>query len=185
MAPFQAGESIAVEGICLTVDAFDDAGFEVDASAETLKKTTLGALKPGMQVNLERALRLSDRLGGHLVSGHVDGVGTLQSRSAVGEAWRYVVEIPSDLRGFVAQKGSLTVSGVSLTVNALTDTGCELMLIPHTLARTTLEKLQPGARLNLEVDLIARYVARLLQVGAPPGPQATLLDTLKSAGYTQ
>ena len=185
MAPFEAGESIAVEGVCLTVDRFDDAGFEVDASSETLAKTTVGALKPGASVNLERALRLADRLGGHLVSGHVDGVGTVRAREKSGDAIRFGVDVPADLMRFVAQKGSLTVSGVSLTVNALTATGCELMLIPHTLARTTLEALQPGAAVNLEIDLLARYVARLLEAGAAAPPSSTLLDTLKSAGYTQ
>ncbi len=188
LAPFAAGESIAVEGVCLTVDRFDGAGFEVDASSETLAKTTIGALTSGEHVNLERALRLADRLGGHLVSGHVDGVGTVRARETSGEAIRFVVDIPGDLMRFVAQKGSITVSGVSLTVNALTPTGCELMLIPHTLSRTTLTALQAGARINLEIDLIARYVARLLEGASPPSTQSTqstLLDTLKSAGYTQ
>lgn len=181
LAPYQLGESISVEGVCLTVDVFDADGFEVDASSETLEKTTIGSLKAGAGVNLERALTLSDRLGGHLVSGHVDGVGSIVSKQASGDAIRYLIEVPAELRRFVAQKGSITVSGVSLTVNALTSTGCELMLIPHTLGRTTLGAASAGTRVNLEVDLIARYVARLLD-----GSQSETRDlahTLKNAGY--
>ena len=158
----QLGESIAVNGCCLTVVAFDATGFAVDASNETLALTTLGRLAIGAPVNLERALLPTDRLGGHLVSGHVDGLGIAVKRwdDARAERWRF--EAPMALLRYVAHKGSVCVDGVSLTVNAVDDTGFEVALIPHTVAHTAFHALREGDAVNLEVDLLARYVERLL-----------------------
>jgi riboflavin synthase len=159
--PLALGESIAVDGVCLSVDAILPEGFEFDASAETCSRTTLGSLEPGSAVHLERALRVGDRLGGHLVTGHVDGVGALVGRRPVGEAVWMTFAPPAELARFFAEKGSVTVDGVSLTVNAVSRDGFEVMLIPHTLEKTKLGRLVPGSRVNLEVDMIARYVERL------------------------
>lgn len=162
--PLALGESIAVNGACLTVDAIapDGGGFEVDASAETLARTTLGALEVGSPVHLERALRAADRMGGHIVTGHVDGVGTLAERRPVGDAVWMSFRVPSELAKFIAEKGSIAVDGVSLTVNAVLGDRFEVTIIPHTLEKTTFGAIAPGSRVNLEVDLIARYVARFL-----------------------
>ncbi len=164
--PLALGESIAVDGVCLSVDAITAGGFEVDASAETLARTTLGRLSPGAVLHLERSLRAGSLIGGHLVTGHVDGVGALVSRTPVGEAVAMVFRLPPELARFVAQKGSIAVDGVSLTVNAVTgtrgETDLHVMIIPHTLAKTKLGALGPGDPVNLEVDLVARYVARLM-----------------------
>jgi riboflavin synthase len=160
--PLVLGESIAVHGACLSVDAILPDGFEVDATSETLARTTLGSLAVGSPVHLERALRAADRLGGHLMTGHVDGVGTLVERRPVGDAVWMSFRVPAELSKFIAEKGSIAVDGVSLTVNAARGDTFEITLIPHTLERTALGRLVPGGRVNLEVDLIARYVARLL-----------------------
>ncbi|MFO1412481.1 MAG: riboflavin synthase [Burkholderiales bacterium] len=157
------GDSIAVAGCCLTVVGIDGSQLAFDVSAESLRCTV--GLDGAGTVNLERALRLSDRLGGHLMTGHVDGVGTVTSFAAVpGDAygsWRLEVEAPPALARFIAAKGSVAVCGVSLTVNEVAGARFAVNLIPHTLAVTTLQALAPGARVNLEIDLIARYVARL------------------------
>ena len=159
----QLGESIAVSGVCLTVVAFDATGFSADVSNETLALTTLGRLGEGAAVNLERALRAGDRLGGHLVSGHVDGLGRVLKRwpDARSERWRFAA--PSSLLRYVAMKGSICVDGVSLTVNAVDDEGFEVNLVPHTLQHTAFGATADGAEVNLEVDVIARYVERLAQ----------------------
>ena len=162
VADVRLGESIAVNGVCLTVVAFDAAGFEADASNETLALTTLGALPVGRAVNLERALRADDRLGGHLVSGHVDGVGQVASIAPDARAQRWRFSAPAPLLRYVAQKGSICVDGVSLTVNAVDDAGFEVALVPHTVAHTAFGETGSGAAVNLEVDLVARYVERLL-----------------------
>jgi len=160
------GDSIAVNGVCLTVVNMDGKVFTVDVSRETLN-CTAGLERQGARVNLEKALRLSDRLGGHLVSGHVDGVGEVAAFDNLGESWRLVLRSPQALAKYIAAKGSITVNGVSLTVNRVTDPGVagaefEVNLIPHTLAVTTLGELKAGAKVNLEIDLIARYVERML-----------------------
>jgi riboflavin synthase len=160
--PLVMGESIAVNGACLSVDAIVPDGFEIDATSETLSRTTLGALAPGSPVHLERALRAADRLGGHLMTGHVDGVGTLIERRPIGDAVWMAFGVPAELSRFIAEKGSIAVDGVSLTVNAAHADSFEVTLIPHTLGKTALGALVAGGRVNLEVDLIARYVARLL-----------------------
>lgn len=156
------GESIAVNGVCLTVAAFDADSFQADASTETLALTTLGELSLGRTLNLERAMRPSDRLGGHLVSGHVDGIGTVSAVHEDARAQRWRVEAASPLLRYVAHKGSICVDGVGLTVNAADDGGFEIALIPHTLLHTALAQTGVGDAVNLEVDLVARYVERLL-----------------------
>jgi riboflavin synthase len=162
----EPGESIAVNGVCLTVVGFDAAVFEADASNETLALTTLGDLPVGRALNLERAMRPTDRLGGHLVSGHVDGVGRVLSvvEDARAQRWRFAT--PRALSRYIAQKGSICVDGVSLTVNAVDDEGFEVALVPHTLAHTAFASTHVGDPVNLEVDMLARYVERLLQVRA-------------------
>ena len=165
------GESIAVNGVCLTVVAFDAQGFEADASNETLALTTLGALPVGHPLNLERAMRPDDRLGGHLVSGHVDGVGRVLAIAPDARAQRWRFAAPPALLRYVAQKGSICVDGVSLTVNAVDGDGFEVALVPHTVAHTAFDATAVGDAVNLEVDLVARYVERLLSAGAiPPTP---------------
>ncbi len=159
----QLGESISVNGTCLTVVAFDETGFEADASNETLALTTLGALPVGRALNLERAMRPGDRLGGHLVSGHVDGVGTVRATRDDARAQRWSFAAPAPLRRYIAAKGSICVDGVSLTVNAVDGEGFEVALVPHTLAHTAFGATSVGDDVNLEVDLVARYVERLLQ----------------------
>jgi riboflavin synthase len=160
--PLVQGESIAVDGACLSVDAITADGFEVDASNETLARTTLGRLEVGSPVHLERALRPTDRLGGHMVSGHVDGVGSLVERRPVGECIWMLFRTPAELARFVAEKGSISVDGVSLTVNVVKGDRFEVTLIPQTIEKTKLGTLSPGQAVNLEVDLVARYVARLM-----------------------
>jgi riboflavin synthase len=155
------GDSIAVNGVCLTAVALTSDRFSVDVSAETLR-VTAGFL-PGAEVNLEKALRLADRLGGHLVSGHVDGVGTVHRFAPMGESHRLEIDAPADLARYIIRKGSITVNGVSLTVNQVEGARFALNLIPHTLEMTMLKHLSAGSRVNLEVDMIARYVERMLQ----------------------
>lgn len=167
----QLGDSIAINGACMTVTQFDrePARFTIDVSAESLDKTA-GLDQPG-RINLEKALRAHDRLGGHIVSGHVDGVGSVAHFAPVGESWELRILAPAGLAKFMAYKGSVTVNGVSLTVNRVADVpgGCEISinLIPHTIENTALGELKAGSRVNLEIDLIARYVERMLGA-APP-----------------
>ncbi len=163
--PFDAvdlGESIAVNGTCLTVIAFDAHSFAADASNETLALTTLGRLKAGSQVNLERALRANDRMGGHLVSGHVDGVGSVTDIREDARAQRWHFQVPSALSRYIAKKGSICVDGVSLTVNEADTNSFEVALIPHTVEHTAFKTTCVGDAVNIEVDLVARYVERLL-----------------------
>ena len=160
------GDSIAVQGACMSVVRLAGNSFEVEVSRESLSKTA-GLSAPG-DVNLEKSLTLSTKLGGHLVSGHVDGLGCVEKFEAIGESWELVVRAPQDLARFLAYKGSVTVNGVSLTVNRVTDVAdgadFSINLIPHTVAVTTLRHLAPGAMVNLEIDLIARYVERMLGI---------------------
>lgn len=164
LADVALGDSIAINGACMTVVAKREDGFSVDVSRESLNRTA-GLDAPG-EVNLEKALTLADRLGGHLVSGHVDGLGFVKRFEPVGESMELVIEAPKELAKYLAYKGSIVVNGVSLTVNRVSDTGsgCEfsINLIPHTVAVTTLKHLKAGSRVNLEIDLIARYVERML-----------------------
>ncbi len=171
LADVALGDSIAVSGVCLTAVALPGDGFWADVSAETLACTVLGDLSPGDRVNLEKALTPSTRLGGHLVSGHVDGIGTLVARQPAARSERLCIEAPAELARYIAAKGSICVDGVSLTVNAVDGARFELNIVPHTLAETTLADYRPGRRVNLEVDLIARYLERLLlgERAATPG----------------
>ncbi|MEI7892469.1 MAG: riboflavin synthase [Myxococcales bacterium] len=179
--PLVLGESIAVDGCCLTVTSFDTTSFEVDASAETLSRTTLGPLAVGSLVNLERATKLGARMGGHIVSGHVDGVGTVTSRRSVGDALEVTFELAVSLARFVAEKGSIAVNGVSLTVNRVDQSHFTVALIPVTRGATNLDGLTVGQTVNLEVDLLARYVARFLETGQRS--DAAWMDRLGRAGY--
>ena len=162
MDDVRIGDSIAVNGVCLTVVALAGNEFTVDVSRETLN-CTVGLERQGGRVNLEKALRLSDRLGGHLVSGHVDGVGEVAAFTDIGESWQLAVRAPQKLAKYIAVKGSITINGVSLTVNHVAGSEFEVNLIPHTLEVTTLNELKAGAKVNLEIDLIARYVERMMQ----------------------
>lgn len=188
------GESIAVDGVCLTVATIVAGGprgfvFEADASAETLEKTTLGELSAGSNVNLERALPLGGRMGGHIVTGHVDGVGRIVEKTPLGLAVKVAFQVPSALARFVAPKGSICVSGVSLTVNAVDGDRFDVVLVPHTRDKTSLDALPVGAGVNLEVDVLARYVARLLEAPATPSntsantSDAAWVERLTRAGY--
>jgi riboflavin synthase len=160
------GDSIAVAGVCLTVVALDGARFSADLSAETLTRTTLGAHRAGDPVNLEKSLRLADRLGGHLVAGHVDGVGRIERIQDDGAAQRWMFRAPAELARYIAVKGSITIDGASLTVNEVEGDLFGVTLIPHTLAVTTFGTRRPGNAVNLEVDLVARYVERLMNSAA-------------------
>ncbi len=182
IAPLVLGESIAVDGCCLTVDAITASGFEADASAETLSKTTLGSLAFGARVNLERAMPLGGRMGGHMVSGHVDGVGALTSREATGDAIALRFSMPRALSRYVAQKGSITVAGISLTVNSVSDANFDVVIIPRTQRDTSLEDLTLGGMVNLEVDLIARYLERLV-THADTSTDHAWLSRLERGGY--
>ncbi|MCF6264427.1 MAG: riboflavin synthase [Xanthomonadales bacterium] len=168
LAAIAIGDSIAVSGVCLTVTAIDGQVFQADISNETLSCTTLGSKRAGDAVNLEAALRAGDPLGGHMVSGHVDGLAVLLEASADDSSTRMLFSLPAALAALVAAKGSITIDGVSLTVNSITGNKVEakfsVNLIPHTLEHTTLGSLQPGDRLNLEIDMLARYIARQLEI---------------------
>ncbi len=163
VAELVLGESVAVDGACLTVVHAAGDAFEVDASAETLARTTLGERRPGDPIHLERALRVGDRLGGHIVSGHVDATGRIRARRPLGDALLVAIAAPPDVRKFLVPKGSIAVDGVSLTVNGVDDEGFDVVLIPHTQGVVHLGRKQPGDRVNLEADLLGKYVERLLQ----------------------
>lgn len=156
------GDSIACNGVCLTANVLLPQGFVADLSAETLGATTAQAWTVGQRLNLELALTPNKALGGHLVSGHVDGVGTLIERREDARSWRFLFEAPAALARYIARKGSITIDGVSLTVNEVSGARFGVNIIPHTLEHTTLDELKPGAKVNLEVDLIARYLERLI-----------------------
>lgn len=182
------GDSIAVSGVCLTAVALDAHEFAADVSRETLTLTTLGDLRVGSAVNLELALAFGARLGGHLVSGHVDGVGFLRARSVDARSERMRFEAPTGLARYIAAKGSICIDGVSLTVNSVAGAQFEVNIVPHTLAATTLGACALGDRVNLEVDLIARYLERLLRrdetdAKNTPGADALSADYLRTHGF--
>ena len=166
------GDSISISGVCLTMLEPDATGFSADLSVETLDKTSLGNRRPGDEINLELAMRASDRLGGHLVSGHVDGLATLISRKVDARSERFLFETDRSLARYIAPKGSACLDGVSLTVNDVDDNRFSICIIPHTLSVTTLGSLAAGDTVNLEVDLIARYLDRLNQYGHPANGDA-------------
>ncbi|MCK5895675.1 MAG: riboflavin synthase [Cocleimonas sp.] len=157
------GDSIAVNGVCLTAIALTDTSFSADVSRETLSLTSLGGLVKGAPVNLEKALTLQTRLGGHLVSGHVDGLATVTSRHTDGRSERFRLQAPDELAKYIAEKGSITMDGVSLTINKVEGAAFELNIVPHTLQETIISHYQAGTTVNLEVDVVARYLERLLQ----------------------
>lgn len=175
LADVALGDSIAVSGACLTAVARGGHGFAADVSNETLSLTTLGALKPGAPVNLEKALRLADRLGGHLVSGHVDGLGKVAAITPDARSQRWSFEVPAALARYIAAKGSVCIDGVSLTVNEVAGTRFGVNLIPHTVEHTAFHARRTGDAVNIEVDLIARYVERLIGGGEAPGLDAAFL----------
>jgi len=156
------GDSIAVNGVCLTVVNKSDVGFAADVSGESINRTTVGQLTIGTRVNLEMALTLQTPLGGHLVSGHVDGVGVVSQRSTQGRSERFHIVAPDAIAKYIAEKGSICVDGISLTVNAVSGAEFELNIVPHTLQETTMGEFKVGRKVNLEVDIIARYLERLM-----------------------
>jgi riboflavin synthase len=173
------GDSIAVNGVCLTVVEMANRSLQFDVSQETLQRTSLGQLKTGSEANLEKALAVGDRLGGHMVSGHVDGLGELISKTASARSWQYKIKVPAELERYIAEKGSITIDGVSLTVNGVFDGGFDINIIPHTLEETIIKHYQTGTKVNLEVDLIARYLERLL----PQTDSNISRDFLTQHGY--
>ena len=185
LADVKLGDSIAVNGVCLTAVELPGDGFWADVSRETLDCTAFNDLKVGSPVNLEKALTPSSRLGGHLVSGHVDGVGEIIARSDNARAVQFTVRAPKALARYIAHKGSITVDGTSLTVNAVNGADFELTIVPHTLAETIMADYRPGRRVNLEVDLLARYLERLLlgDKAAEPGQSGITESFLAANGY--
>jgi riboflavin synthase len=180
----ELGESIAVNGVCLTVVTVERGVFTASASSETLSRTTLGSIDVGARVNLERALTLSDRLGGHIVSGHIDGIGHVLRRENIGTAERVRIAAPKDLMRFVAEKGSITIEGVSLTVNAVMGDAFEVMLVPYTRDATALGDRTVGLPVNLEADVIARYVARWIETrDTAMAPTGITLEFLEKQGF--
>lgn len=179
------GDSIAVNGVCLTVVDLPGDGFVADVSNETLSLTSLGSLKPGGKVNLEKALTLQTRLGGHLVAGHVDGLGEVMERRDDARSVRFRIRTPRELARYIALKGSITVDGTSLTVNAVDGDIFDLNIVPHTLQETIMSDYQAGRKVNLEVDLVARYLERLLlgDAAAEPGNKGIDLQMLAQAGF--
>ena len=175
MSEVNTGDSIAVNGVCLTVVEHSTAGFTADVSGETLSCTTLGRLRTGDAVNLEKALTLSTPLGGHLVSGHVDGVGVVVNRREVARSVQFRIRAPEALAKYIAEKGSVCVDGVSLTVNAIHGAEFEVNIVPHTLAETTLGTIKEDSEVNLEVDVVARYLERLMlgKLAAQSGSEIT------------
>ncbi len=162
MSDVQLGDSIACNGTCLTAVELTENGFVADVSVETLTLTTTGSLKPGNRINLEKAMQASDRFGGHIVSGHVDGIGEVVSLHEDARSWRFRIRAPRELAKYVAHKGSITVDGTSLTVNHVDGAEFELNIVPHTMTHTIMGDYQVGSKVNLEVDLVARYLERLL-----------------------
>lgn len=169
MDELELGESVAVNGVCLTLVDFRDGHFTADVSPETMARSTLASLKPGIRVNLERAMRFGARLGGHLVSGHVDTVGMITALTRDGNARRFTFRIPAEINRYVVAKGSVAIDGISLTVNQVTEETFSVAIIPHTLEKTTLQDRQVGSSVNVETDLIGKYVERLL--GKAPNDQ--------------
>ena len=161
MAGARLGDSVSVDGACLTVVGFDEEGFEVDLAPETLRRTTLGELRPGSRCNLERAMALGDRLGGHLVTGHIDGVGAVSGRRPEGDSHWITVTAPEEVMRYIVQKGSVAVDGISLTVAACDAETFSVAVIPHTAEQTTLLEKEVGSNVNLEADLVGKYVEKL------------------------
>lgn len=182
------GESIAVDGVCLTVIDLRQDIFAADVSAETLGRTTLGRKAPGSRLNIERALRFGDRLGGHILTGHIDGIGVLKGRKSEGRSLRLFFDCSREIMKYVTEKGSIAVNGVSLTVNRVSSSGFDVNIVPHTASVTTLGSLQIGAEVNIETDLIGKYVEKLVRYresafGGEAGKTSIDLDFLKQHGF--
>jgi len=173
------GDSISVNGVCLTVSSLAGTVFGAEVSAETLRRTNLGDLRPGDSVNLERALRLSDRVGGHLVTGHVDGTGVVRGISGEGDAQRFEFDVPAEISRLLAEKGSVAVDGISLTIGKVRPESFEVHVVPYTLENTTLKTRSTGDRVNIETDIIAKYVEKILS----PGGGGVTVETLRRSGF--
>jgi len=185
MTDARLGDSIAINGVCLTAVVIAGPSFAADVSRETLSLTTLGNLKTGSRVNLEKALTLATPLGGHLVSGHVDGVGKVLGRREDGRSVRFLIEAPRELARYIAHKGSICVDGTSLTANGISGAAFDLNIVPHTLQETIMSEYRPGTRVNLEVDLLARYLERLIlgDRAADPKAQGISAEFLAEHGF--
>ena len=178
------GDSIASNGVCLTVASLAAHSFTADVSGETLSRTLFGSYQTGQRINLEKALLPTTRLGGHLVSGHVDGIAIVSKVEKTGQSWQIYLQSPDELSRYIAEKGSVTIDGISLTVNELTTNGFRLTIVPHTARETTIQALQAGSKVHLEVDLLARYIERLLQgkQAAAPASHVTM-NLLQQSGF--
>ena len=185
MGDVQIGDSIAVNGVCLTVIAFDSTSFSADVSNETISLTSLKALSAGSAVNLEKAMLPTTRMGGHLVSGHVDGLGTVVSKSGDARSIRLEIEVPAELKKYIAVKGSICIDGTSLTVNSVDDGIVGLNIVPHTQERTVIQHYSKGTKVNLEVDLVARYLEALLLNMDDSDKGRINMDLLTRAGFVK
>ena len=186
LSDVKLGDSIAHNGVCLTVTKLNEQGFDVDLSHETLKRSGFSQIKAGFAVNLEKAMQMNARFGGHIVSGHVDGVGEITSITKLGSAVEYWVKAPDDLAKYIAEKGSITVDGISLTTNEVDGASFKLTIIPHTIAQTIMANYTVGTQVNLEVDVIARYLERLLlgdKAAEPHKDKSSTMDLLARSGF--
>jgi riboflavin synthase len=184
LADVKLGDSIATNGVCLTVVRLGAKSFSADVSGETLKRTGFAQLKVGSVVNLEKAMLPTTRFGGHMVSGHVDGVGVVVEKAQAGKAWEFWLEADSSISKYIAEKGSITVDGISLTVNDVKDNRFKLTIVPHTSGETTIDTFKVGTQVNLEVDIIARYVERLLTAKTAEQPaQGLTMAKLAESGF--
>ena len=183
MSDVKLGDSIAVNGVCLTAVKFDQYSFVADVSNESISLTSLKNLKAGSLVNLEKALLPTTRLGGHLVSGHVDGLGQVLNIADDGRSIKYTIQVPSELKRYIAVKGSICIDGTSLTVNAVNDDRFDINIVPHTQERTIIQGYKPGTEVNLEVDLVARYLESLLLHSSDEKKEGLSLDLLSKAGF--
>ena len=186
MHDVKLGDSIANNGVCLTVTRLNVNGFDADLSHETIKLSGFANIQPGFMINLEKAMQMNDRFGGHIVSGHVDGVGEITSISPLGNAIEYWIKAPDDLAKYIAKKGSITVDGISLTTNDVDGARFKLTIIPHTISQTTMQQYAVGSRVNLEVDVIARYLERLVlgeQAAETNKKQQSTMELLAKSGF--
>lgn len=186
LSDVKLGDSISHNGVCLTVTKLNEQGFDVDLSNETLKRSGFSKIKTGFAVNLEKAMQMNARFGGHIVSGHVDGVGEITSITELGSAVEYWVKAPDDLAKYIAEKGSITVDGISLTTNEIDGASFKLTIIPHTIAQTIMANYVVGTQVNLEVDVIARYLERLLlgdKAAESHKDKSSTMDLLARSGF--